>query len=181
MITSVFSVIKSFLSIGVLGAAPLKVRQWKLSDVELVAQVPCSLRYRTVLLPASAGRTPTVHTRPFEKCPIGTFQVGKVSRWHFGTASFLGMRIKVSIWHFDLSVTATQIKFPIWELASSGQNVHLSRIEPKWLSTSLKYGDLSQNPAFLAQPNISRSARTFLRFSSFCSSVSSVLAVWCTG
>ena len=31
--------------------------------------------------------------------------------------------------------------------------------------------------AFLAQPNISRSARTFFRFSSFCSSVSSVLTV----
>ena len=33
-----------------LGAAPLKVRQWKLSDVELVAQVPCSLQYGTIVL-----------------------------------------------------------------------------------------------------------------------------------
>ena len=32
-------------------------------DQLVVAQVPCSLWYRTVLLPASAGRTPTVHTR----------------------------------------------------------------------------------------------------------------------
>ena len=66
-LTSVFSVIKSFLSIGVLGAAPLKVRQLPLSDVELVAQVPCSLWYRTVLHPAAAGQTPTVHTR-FSSC-----------------------------------------------------------------------------------------------------------------
>ena len=85
LITPVFSVIKSFLSIGVLGAAPLKVRQLLLSDVELVAQVPCSLWYRTVLLPASADRTPTVHTRSFSRLPN-------------------------------------------WQLTSSGQNVHLSRI-----------------------------------------------------